>query len=286
MNIFVYGTLMNGQRANGYLDGAEFKGSFCLNGYAMYDLGSFPGIVEKENESVVGEVYAITEDMLPMMDRYEGEGSLYIRREVIVERDDEKVIAWAYIYNHSVDTRSLKRSKWGIKDSDYVWYACYGSNMSPDRFRCYIKGGYCEANGRHYDGCSDTSDWLEDKWNIFKGKMYFGNVSPSWGGYGVAFYEANFPSETYMRMYKITWGQLKEVQDQECAAPSWYGKLQCLGVDKDNCPIYTLTSETTRNQNAPSYKYFSLLEEALHDRLREDGINADEYLKGCGLCCP
>ncbi|MBR3638846.1 MAG: gamma-glutamylcyclotransferase [Lachnospiraceae bacterium] len=283
MNIFVYGTLMKGQSANHYLNGADYKGTFCLNGYAMYDIGSFPGIVEKENESVIGEVYSITEAMLPMMDRYEGEGDLYIRREVLVERGTEVEVAWAYIFNRSVDGYSMKREKWGIKKEDYVWYACYGSNTSPERFRYYIKGGKCDANGKYYPGCDDKSDWVEDKWNVFHGKMYFGNESPSWGNKGVAFFEADFPGETYMRMYKITWGQLLGIREQECASPKWYGKTQCLGVDRDNYPIYTLTCETRREQKSPSYEYFKLLENALRQRLAEDGINADEYLKGCGL---
>jgi len=283
MNIFVYGTLMNGQRANSYLNGAEFKGSFCLNGYAKYDLGSFPGIVEKENESVVGEVYAVTEDMLPMMDRYEGEGSLYIRREVIVERGNEKVVAWVYIYNHSVDSAVLKRSKWGIKADDYVWYASYGSNMDASRFSCYIKGGQFNANGRYYDGCSDTSDWLEDKWGVFPGKMYFANESSSWNGSGVAFFEANYHSQTYMRLYKITWGQFLDVQAQESASKNWYNKIQCLGVDKDNCPIYTLTNEERRPFHPVGEAYFDLLYNALKEKMHEDGLDAWEYLKGSVL---
>ena len=285
MNIFVYGTLMKGQSANHYLNGADYKGTFCLNGYAMYDIGSFPGIVENENESVVGEVYSITEEMLPMMDRYEGEGSLYLRREVIVERDGEKVIAWAYIYNNSVANCPLKRSKWGITDDEYVWYACYGSNLSRERFRCYIKGGMCKANNKVYPGCRDASDWTEDKWKIFGGTIYFANKSSSWNGSGVAFYEPNYSRKTYMRLYKITWGQLKDVQDQEGNYPNWYGKMLCLGVDKDNCPIYTLTSEKPLESNCVKGEYYEVLRNALADKLREDGVDVDEYILGSSRHC-
>ncbi len=61
---------MRGQKAHHYLENAFFEGEYVLNGYYMYDLGSFLGIKEASNGVVYGE------DMLPRMDRYEGE-SLY-----------------------------------------------------------------------------------------------------------------------------------------------------------------------------------------------------------------
>ena len=37
--VFVYGTLMKGQRAEHMLAGSDFAGNFQLKGYAMYHLG-------------------------------------------------------------------------------------------------------------------------------------------------------------------------------------------------------------------------------------------------------
>ena len=91
--IFVYGTLMSGQRASGYLDGCALLGRYCLRDYAMYNLGAYPGIVPQEGETVVGEVYCVPADRLPELDAYEGEGSLYHRRAVTVEREGSRVPA-------------------------------------------------------------------------------------------------------------------------------------------------------------------------------------------------
>ena len=95
--IFVYGTLMSGQRASGYLDGCELLGRYCLRDYAMYNLGAYPGIVPKMGETVFGEVWNIPVARLPELDAYEGEGSLYHRRTVIVEREGDVVLVQAYI---------------------------------------------------------------------------------------------------------------------------------------------------------------------------------------------
>ena len=77
--IFVYGTLMRGQRAHQYLQDCECIGNGLLRGYAMYDLGSFPGIVPEEAGMTVGEIYRIPAEMVQQLDRYESEGSLYYR---------------------------------------------------------------------------------------------------------------------------------------------------------------------------------------------------------------
>ncbi|CCH80358.1 hypothetical protein BN12_90013 [Nostocoides japonicum T1-X7] len=40
---------------------------------------------------------------------------------------------------------------------DLVWYAAYGSNLSLERFHCYVAGGR-PPGGRHtYPGCRDAS---------------------------------------------------------------------------------------------------------------------------------
>ena len=74
--VFVYGTLMRGQRANHLMSGSDFAGCFCLKDYAMYHLGSYPGIVPCAGESVMGELYFVSEEMIAQMDRYEREGDL------------------------------------------------------------------------------------------------------------------------------------------------------------------------------------------------------------------
>ena len=110
--VFVYGTLMKGQRANHYLDGSTYLGRYLLRDYAMYHLGSYPGIILQKGESVIGEVYEIPESLWEQMDAYEGEGSLYHRRHAVVENDYNKLEVQVYIYAHSVEGCPLMREAW------------------------------------------------------------------------------------------------------------------------------------------------------------------------------
>ena len=43
---FVYGTLMKNQRNHGYLKDAIYIGEGTIDGYQMYDLGTYPGIIK------------------------------------------------------------------------------------------------------------------------------------------------------------------------------------------------------------------------------------------------
>ena len=279
-SIFVYGTLMSGQRASGYLDGCTLLGRYCLRDHAMYNLGAYPGIVPQEGESVVGEVWRVPADRLPELDAYEGEGSLYHRRTVTVEREGSRVPAQAYIYAHRPNGEPM-REPWGSKDSDRVWYAGYGSNLSSERFRCYIKSGHCDANNKDYPGCTDKTLWSDCCLRDYPGRMYFGQKSGSWAGKGVAFYEPALPGETHMRLYQISRAQLHEVQAQEGLKPYWYGRLVTLGVHEDGCPIYTFTSEGRQERNEPSAAYLDLIRTALIEECELPAAEADAYLQRC-----
>ena len=45
--------------------------------HILVDLGAYPGIVQKKNEAVLGDVYFVSPEMMAEMDRYEDEGNLY-----------------------------------------------------------------------------------------------------------------------------------------------------------------------------------------------------------------
>ena len=77
--------------------------SGTIDGFEMYDLGSFPGIVQG-NEKVKGELFAVTSAGLADLDRLEGNGSLYNRKWTEVSTDEgKKIPAYVYIYNGVVD---------------------------------------------------------------------------------------------------------------------------------------------------------------------------------------
>ena len=269
VDIFVYGTLMSGQRASGYLDGCPLLGWYYLSDYAMYDLGTYPGIVPQEGETVVGEVYRVPADRLPELDAYEGEGSLYHRRTVTVKRRRAKPISvQAYIYAHAEDLPTEPvREPWGNYGSERVWYAAYGSNLSAERFMEYI------------EECADPSEWSDSCLRDFTGGVYFGDKSPGWEYGGVAFYDPQLPGKTHMRLYKISRAQLDEVQDQE--GPGWYGWLLKLGVHEDGCPIYTITSLYQHQRNSPSERYFNRIRDALTKECGKTETDADAYLNIC-----
>jgi gamma-glutamylcyclotransferase (GGCT)/AIG2-like uncharacterized protein YtfP len=113
--VFVYGTLMRGQRANHMLAGAAYAGEFTLEDHAMYDLGRYPGIVPRAGETVFGEVFFVSEEMLAKMDEYEEEGSLYRRVAVRLRGEKGALTAQAYIYNRDVTGCRLLRCPWSAR---------------------------------------------------------------------------------------------------------------------------------------------------------------------------
>lgn len=244
--VFVYGTLMKGQRAEDYMVGSRYLMPAMLSGYSMYNLGSFPGIRPEPEGTVAGEVYFVSDETMRWLDRYEGEGSLYIRTWVRVRnraRMNGDLRTWAYVFNDRAEGEPMEH-KWGLDENDYVWYACYGSNLDQERFLRYIEGGTA-VNGRTYQGCRDKSLWTDRKAAVYDGTIYFGNRSGSWDGSGVAFYDPDGTGQTHMCLYKITLGQLQDVHIQEGKVPNWYNQLLWLD-EVDGCPVYTITASALR----------------------------------------
>lgn len=269
-NLFVYGTLMRGQAAANKLEGYTFKGVFRLADYAMYNLGSYPGIKPCLGENVIGELYEIPTEAIEKLDMYEGEGSLYVREEVRISREGEETKAIVYVYNDDVDGFELMREPWNAEGRDYVWYAGYGSTLSEERFRCYVQGGTNPYNPRKSNvGCKDKTLWIDEQMRDYSGRLYFGNISSTWDNKGVAFFDPDrngrgrYRDNVHMHLYKITREQLHDVQNQEGNLDNWYGRLYCLDVLKDNCPVYTLTSEKPVNEVEPSEVYANLILDSL-----------------------
>ena len=259
-DVFVYGTLKKDQHANIMLGDSEYVGKFVLPGYAMYDLGVYPGIVECAGESVEGEVYRVKPELMPAIDQYEGEGHLYNRKEVTVYnryRREKKV--QAYVYNGDPGD-ILMREPWGASGDDTVWYAAYGSNLDEERFSYYIKGG--EYRGKAYEGCSDRSLWQETRVEFYPGEMYYGNSSSRWENGGVAFYDPDKKDcSALMKLYKIKRSQLNDIRQQEGPSFNWYGRIYCLEMIGDE-PVYTLTSESRRPENSPCDEYRRFIEDS------------------------
>lgn len=79
-NVFVYGTLKRGHRAEHFLDRSHFIGSAAsFDKFEVFG-DSFPLAVPSENgHRLLGELYQVTEDTRASLDQYEGYPSFYSR---------------------------------------------------------------------------------------------------------------------------------------------------------------------------------------------------------------
>ncbi len=108
MQLFVYGGLLKGMTLSSVIEGSEYLGPAFIQA-EIYFLGQFPGIVPG-NGIVYGELYEISESMLPGLDKiehyhpYDLKRSSYIRKELEVTclPNGESLKAEAYFYNRSI----------------------------------------------------------------------------------------------------------------------------------------------------------------------------------------
>ena len=81
--VFVYGTLLAGERNHHVLDGARLVAEARTRaGFTLYDFGTYPGMVARGGYAVAGEVYEVDEPVLARMDRLEGHPRFYRRTSI------------------------------------------------------------------------------------------------------------------------------------------------------------------------------------------------------------
>ncbi|MEZ8742687.1 gamma-glutamylcyclotransferase [Photobacterium swingsii] len=100
--VFVYGTLRQGESNHHLLVDARFLGGAELTrGYALYDLGAYPGAVVDESSAIAlyGEVYQVDTATFEALDRLEEYPTGYTRQLVVTPYGH----AWVYLYLHSLD---------------------------------------------------------------------------------------------------------------------------------------------------------------------------------------
>jgi gamma-glutamylcyclotransferase (GGCT)/AIG2-like uncharacterized protein YtfP len=77
--------------------------------FTMGSLGSYPGVVEGGTDKIQVEIYMVSPEVLLRLDRLEGHPSFYKRKvfEFSCESEggDEKVSAWMYIYQDTLNNR-------------------------------------------------------------------------------------------------------------------------------------------------------------------------------------
>jgi gamma-glutamylaminecyclotransferase len=100
LHIFVYGTLMRGERNHGVLAGATYVHSTCTAaGRTMVDLGPYPALLPADDERdagrapVHGEVWVVSEAHAARLDAFEGRA--YRREEIELARGRAVTYVWA-----------------------------------------------------------------------------------------------------------------------------------------------------------------------------------------------
>lgn len=150
-------------------------------------------------------------------------------------------------------------------DSQYVWYACYGSNVNKSRFMKYI------------NACGDKTPPMDDRPFCFPHNIYFAKSAVGWNGGGKAFLDDTTDGKAYGRVYKITQAQFEEIKRQEGRD---YTKLLYFGKLK-GIPVYSFTDiQKNKEENVPSDAYYQTILEGLQE-CYEGIMNADvlkEYL--------
>jgi hypothetical protein len=181
-----------------------------------------------------------------------------------------------------------------------VWYASYGSNLSRDRFRCYLRGGRPEGATRTYPGARDTTDPQGDESMLLPGEVFFGWRSPTWGG-GIAFYDADarVDGTVYARAYLVTEGQFSDVAAQEMHrepgegldlshvlqrarhsyGPGRYETLHLVGeLRGDPVLTFTATDPAALERHAPSAAYVAMMARGLGESHGLSAAEAARYL--------
>jgi len=181
-------------------------------------------------------------------------------------------------------TKEAKRMN---KKQSYVWYVGYGSNLSKQRFFCYIVGGTPKYGKKYNDGCSDTNCPTDDKQIKIPYRLYFAlpnghTRTDNWGEGGVAFInpvkEDNEHYWSLCRMWKITCEQYEEVRNQE--GKCWYNYEIYLG-EEDNIPIRTITNKDILTPyKRPSGGYLKTIALGLKETDNWSNEKIFQYLKG------
>ena len=96
--VFVYGTLLAGEPNSRLLARAQRIGDARTEeGFALFDLGAFPGMVRAREGSVVGEVYEVDRETLGALDRLEGHPDFYRRTEITLAPPMDAEPVWTYL---------------------------------------------------------------------------------------------------------------------------------------------------------------------------------------------
>ena len=96
--VFVYGTLRRGHHNHDLIRNSRFVGTYNTGpGYTKLIRG-LPFLLEDyDGPGTEGEVYAVTNLTMALLDRLEGHPHWYQRKRIPVQNNVDNLIAWCYL---------------------------------------------------------------------------------------------------------------------------------------------------------------------------------------------
>lgn len=247
------------RRALEFCEGMKLYGTgySAMNGrvkamYIFANAGLFEWMQKETNKEL--EFVKLIEEIIETMEKAVEEGNTVFDWDEDFEKDFTELLDQYY--------------KVVLPEDKKVWYVAYGSNINYSRFEEYL------------DQCSNTNGPLEIRPYEIPHSIYFAGKSIRWNRGGVAFLNHRRPGFSYGRAYKITMGQLNDVQKMEGIQ---YQKRVALG-ELDGIPVYTFTNDRMLTASAPDKSYL----DKIYDGLKEtyptvEDKNLKYYLYGCIL---
>ena len=182
----------------------------------------------------------------------------------------------------------------------HVWYASYGSNLSRDRFLCYLQGGRPEGATRTYPGARDQSHPAADAPFALPGQVFFGWHSPTWDG-GIAFYDRGVGPGAGPRLPHHRGAVRRRrgpgdapragedldlstvlAERRHSVGPGRYESLHLVG-ELGGHPVITFTSpdDAELPHNPPSEPYLAMVARGLRETHEHSEDELADYLLGC-----
>jgi gamma-glutamylaminecyclotransferase len=98
--LFAHGTLKQGGRNNNLISSDISLGNAATEqDYALYTIKDKPVVTKLPKTKIKGEVFVISDDVLALVDRFEGHPRINKRELVQIKLDDGNVIeAWLYFH--------------------------------------------------------------------------------------------------------------------------------------------------------------------------------------------
>jgi gamma-glutamylcyclotransferase (GGCT)/AIG2-like uncharacterized protein YtfP len=115
MHVFVYGTLKRGQPRHRFLAGQNFISAALTRPlYRMFNVGDYPALVQRaDGRSIEGELWEVDETCVNTLDGVEGSDvGLYVRAEVELLPPFDRLSAFTYLYQRSVEGLADCGSRW------------------------------------------------------------------------------------------------------------------------------------------------------------------------------